>query len=61
MQQQLNRDVDRITLERGGCSEGASTGKDACGNGCGWVRPEATAREEEKQVYNAGTFSADTM
>ena len=30
-------------------------------NGCGWVRPKETAREEEKEIYKVKGFSADTM
>jgi len=48
-------------------SEGAIDGQapglaeEKAPNGCGFVRPEATAREEEKAIYNAGMVSADTM
>ena len=41
--------------------EGAMYGKEKAENGCGFVRTEATAKEEEKAIYNCGTFSADTM
>ena len=42
-------------------SEGASTGKGVAPNGCGWERPSATAREEEKEIYHASMVTADTM
>ena len=38
-----------------------SGGVPAAPNGCGWVRPKRTAREEEKKVYKVKGFSADTM
>merc|ERR1711907_255089 len=45
-------------------SEGAGTNGHAekAPNGCGWDRAKgAKPREEEKKIYNAGTFSADTQ
>merc|ERR1712028_53834 len=42
-------------------AEGAVDGKERAQNGCGWKRPQDTMRDEEKGIYNAGTFSADTM
>lgn len=41
--------------------KGANGNAEKAPNGCGFVRPEATAKEEEKKVYNCGTFSADTL
>ena len=44
----------------GMCCEGTWDGRAAAPNGCGWVRPKATAKDEEKEVYKVKGFSADT-
>lgn len=44
-----------------GRPEGAHGDKELAPNGCGFDRPKATAKEEEKKAYNAGMLSSDTM
>eukprot|EP00656_Telonema_subtile_P023972 TRINITY_DN2568_c0_g1_i1.p1 TRINITY_DN2568_c0_g1~~TRINITY_DN2568_c0_g1_i1.p1 ORF type:complete len:166 (+),score=43.56 TRINITY_DN2568_c0_g1_i1:87-584(+) len=52
-------DINLVAMS--GFPEGAHDDKAPANNGCGFTRPKEVAAEEEKKIYNAGMFSADTM